>query len=59
MWSFINLFFTKPRNIGWAGHVARMGETRNAYILMAKPERKRPLEGYTKKLDGYIKIDLQ
>jgi hypothetical protein len=28
----------------WAGHVARMGETRNAYrILVGKPEGKRPL----------------
>jgi hypothetical protein len=25
----------------WAGHVARMGETRNAYrILVGKPDRK-------------------
>jgi hypothetical protein len=28
----------------WAGHVARMGETRNAYrLLVGKPEGKRPL----------------
>jgi hypothetical protein len=28
----------------WAGHIARMGETRNAYrILVGKPEGKRPL----------------
>jgi len=28
----------------WAGHVARMGEMRNAYkILVGKPEGKRPL----------------
>jgi hypothetical protein len=28
----------------WAGHVARMGETRNAYrIFVGKPEGKRPL----------------
>jgi hypothetical protein len=28
----------------WAGHVAQMGEKRNAYrILVAKPEVKRPL----------------
>jgi hypothetical protein len=27
----------------WAGHVARMGEERNAHrILVGKPERKRP-----------------
>jgi hypothetical protein len=33
----------KPRRMRWAGHVARMGETRNAYrILVGKPEGKRP-----------------
>jgi hypothetical protein len=32
------------RRMGWAGHVARMGETRNAYrILVGKPEGKRLL----------------
>jgi hypothetical protein len=30
--------------IGWAGHVARMGEKRNAYrLLVGKPEGKRPI----------------
>jgi hypothetical protein len=30
--------------IRWAGHVARMGEKRNAYrILVGQPEGKRPL----------------
>jgi hypothetical protein len=34
----------KSRRMKWAGHVARMGETRNAYmILVGKPEGKRPL----------------
>jgi hypothetical protein len=34
----------KSRRMRWAGHVARMGETRNAYrILGGKPEGKRPL----------------
>jgi hypothetical protein len=33
----------KSRRTTWAGHVARMGETRNAYrILVGKPEGKRP-----------------
>jgi hypothetical protein len=33
----------KSRRIRWAGHVARMGEKRNAYrILMGMPEGKRP-----------------
>jgi hypothetical protein len=35
---------TKIRRIRWEGHVARMGEKRNAYrILVGKPEGKRPL----------------
>jgi hypothetical protein len=34
----------KSRRMGWAGHVARMGENRNAYrLLVGKPEGKRPL----------------
>jgi hypothetical protein len=34
----------KLRIMRWAGHVARMGELRNAYrILIGKPEGKRPL----------------
>jgi hypothetical protein len=35
---------TKSRRIRWAGHVARMRETRNAYrLLVGKPEGTRPL----------------
>jgi hypothetical protein len=34
----------KSRRMRWAGHVARMGEKRNAYrILVGNPEGKRPL----------------
>jgi hypothetical protein len=34
----------KSKRMRWAGHVARMGETRNAYrLLVGKPEGKRPL----------------
>jgi hypothetical protein len=34
----------ESRRMRWAGHVARMGEKRNAYrILVGKPEGKRPL----------------
>jgi hypothetical protein len=33
----------KSRRMRWAGHVARIGEKRNAYrILVGKPEGKRP-----------------
>jgi hypothetical protein len=34
----------KSRRMRWAGHVARVGEKRNAYrLLVGKPEGKRPL----------------
>jgi hypothetical protein len=34
----------KSRRMGWAGHVARMGDMRGVYrVLVGKPERKRPL----------------
>jgi hypothetical protein len=37
----------KQRMMRRAGHVARIGEKRNAYrILVAKPEGKRPLEDH-------------
>jgi hypothetical protein len=40
---FICLYPYRQR-MRWAGHVARMGEKRNAYrILVGKPEGKRPL----------------
>jgi hypothetical protein len=34
----------KSRRMSWSGHVARIGEKRNAYMrLLEKPEGKRPL----------------
>jgi hypothetical protein len=34
----------KSRRMRWAGHVARMGEEKNAYrLLVGKSEEKRPL----------------
>jgi hypothetical protein len=44
----------------WAGHVARMGETRNVYkILVGKPEGKRPLGRPRHRWVDNIKIDLR
>ena len=38
------LWVIKSRRMGWAGHVARMGEERGVYrVLVGKPEGKRPL----------------
>jgi hypothetical protein len=44
----------------WAGHVARMGEKRNAYrILVGKPEGKRPLGRPRRRWVDNIKMDLR
>jgi hypothetical protein len=43
----------------WAGHVARIEEKRNAYMLLVgNPERKRPLERPRLKWVDNIKMDL-
>jgi hypothetical protein len=43
----------------WAGIVARIGETRNAYrILVGKPEGKRPLGRPRRRWVDNIKMDL-
>jgi hypothetical protein len=50
----------KSRRIGWAGHVARMGEKRNAYrTFVGKLEEKRPLGKPRRRWMGYIKMDLR
>jgi hypothetical protein len=50
----------KSRRMRWAGHVARMGETRNVYrILLGKPEGKRPLGRPRCRLVDNIKMDLR
>jgi hypothetical protein len=50
----------KSRRMRWAGHVTRMGETRNAYrILVGKPERKRPLGRPRCRWVDNIKVDLR
>jgi hypothetical protein len=44
----------------WAGHVAGMGEKRNAYrILVVKPKGKRPLGRLRRRWVNNIKIDLR
>jgi len=46
--------------MGWAGHVAGMGESRGVYrILVGKPEGKRPLERPRSRWEDNIKTDLQ
>jgi hypothetical protein len=49
----------KSRRITWAGHVARMGQKRDAYMLLVgKPEGKRPLGRPRLRWIDNIKIDL-
>jgi hypothetical protein len=50
----------KSRRMRWAGHVAHMGEGRNAYwILVGRPEGRRPLGRPRLRWEDNIKIDLQ
>jgi hypothetical protein len=51
----------KSRRMRWAaGHVARLGETRNTYrILMGRPEGKRPLGRTRRRWMDNIKMDLR
>jgi hypothetical protein len=50
----------KSRRMRRAGHVARMGEKRNAYrILVGKPEGKRPLGRPRCRWVDHIKMDLR
>jgi hypothetical protein len=45
----------KSRRMRSAGHVARMGENRNAYrILVGKPEVKRPLRRPSRRWEDNI-----
>ena len=50
----------KSRRMRWAGHVARTGEERGAYmVLVGKPEGKRPLGRLRRRWADNIRMDLQ
>jgi hypothetical protein len=50
----------KSKRMRWAGHVARMEATRNAYrILVGKPEGKRPLGRPRSRWVDNIKMNLR
>ena len=50
----------KSERMGWAGHVARMGEERGVYrVLVGKPEGKRPLGRPGRRWVDNIRMDLQ
>jgi hypothetical protein len=45
--------------IRWAGNVARIGETKNAYrVLVGKPKGKRSLEMSRRRWEDDIKMDI-
>jgi len=50
----------KSRRVRWAWHVARMGEGRGVHwVLVDKPERKRPLGKPRRRWEDNIKMDLR
>ncbi|KAJ4448531.1 hypothetical protein ANN_10549 [Periplaneta americana] len=50
----------KSRRLRWAGHVARMGESRNGYrVLVGRPEGKRPLGRPRRRWEDNIKMYLR
>ncbi|KAJ4433234.1 hypothetical protein ANN_15492 [Periplaneta americana] len=50
----------KSRRLGWAGYVARMGGSRNAYrVLVGRPEEERPLGRPRRRWEDNIKMDLR
>jgi hypothetical protein len=50
----------KSRRMRWTGHVARIGEKRNAYrLLMGKPEGRRPLGRPRRRWVDNIRMDLR
>jgi hypothetical protein len=57
--NFIILHSFLERRVKWAGHVAQMGEKRNAYrLLVGKPEGKRPLGRPRRRWVVNIRMDL-
>jgi hypothetical protein len=49
----------KARRMRWAGHVARIGERRNAYrLLVGKPEERRSLGSSRRRWLDNIRMDL-
>jgi hypothetical protein len=54
------IWVIKSRRMRWVGHVACMGEKRDAYrILVGRPEGRRPLERPRHRWEDSIKMDLQ
>ncbi|KAJ4437645.1 hypothetical protein ANN_17790 [Periplaneta americana] len=59
LFTYIYIRNIKSRRLRWAGHVARMGESRNAYsVLVGRPKGKRPLRRPRRRWEDNIKTDL-
>ena len=61
MYSLLNIIRSfNSRRLRWAGHIARMEQSRNAYrVLVGKPEGKRPLGRPRHRWEGNIRMDLR
>ena len=60
LYSSQNIRNLKSGRLRWAGHVARMEQSRNAYrVLVGKPEGKRPLGRPRRRWEDNIKMDLR
>ena len=61
LYSSLNIVWViKSRRMRWAGHVARMGEERGVYrVLAGKPDGMRPLGRPRHRWVDYIRMDLQ
>ena len=54
------IWYLKSRRLRWAGHIARMEQSRNTYrVLVGKLEGKRPLGRPSRRWEDNIKIDLR
>jgi hypothetical protein len=60
LYSLPNIVRVIKSRMGWAGHVARMGEGRDVYrVLLGKPEGKRPLGRPRCRWEDNVRMDLQ
>ena len=60
LYSSPNIISNLKSRLRWAGYVACMEQSRNAYtVLVGKPEGKRPLGRPRRRWDDNIKMDLR
>ena len=54
------IWVIKSRRLRWAGHVARMGDSRDAFRdLVGRPEGKKPSGRHRRRWEDNIKVDRQ